>query len=147
MNFHFVTSNHISTYRKINLPHKQYLFSRLFYFVWKRNEPKILKTSRCKNLSLQCVYFCYDLLWWIFFIPCDNWKTVLFIKVYHYSEIFLTILFSFLWRQFSSSYFMHYLHNNRAYYKTTDHRQLITDPLTLRLVLHQPANYQHSNHR
>ena len=28
----------------------------------------------------------------MFLIPCDNWKTLLFMKVYRYAEIYLTAM-------------------------------------------------------
>ena len=35
---------------------------------------------------LQCVCYLHNLLWWIFYILCDNWKTLFFVKVYSYFE-------------------------------------------------------------
>ena len=32
-------------------------------------------------------YNWYRLLWWIFFIPCYNWKTYFFIQTHHYPEV------------------------------------------------------------
>ena len=85
--------------------HKQYLFRsftsrntkktrtdqsipRLFLCCLKRNDPQTFKSGSCENPFLQCVCYWYDLLRWMFFILCDNWKTIFFIKVYRYSESF-----------------------------------------------------------
>ena len=53
----------------------------------------------------------------MFLIPGYNWKTLLFIKVDRYSEIFsIAILFLFFFAKSqcleSKSYFMFYFHNN-----------------------------------
>ena len=44
------------------------------------------KSSSCKSLSQVCVPL-YNLLRWMFFIPCDNWKTLFFIQIYCYIEV------------------------------------------------------------
>ena len=38
------------------------------------------KSSSCKSLSQVCVPL-YNLLRWMFFIPCHNWKTLFFIQI------------------------------------------------------------------
>ena len=106
INLHFVTSNQISTYRKLNLPLTSSIYfvflplemqkrlkqtkvcHALSYFVW-RNDPQAFKSGSWKQSFLQCVCYWYNLLRWMFFILCDNWKTLLFIKVYRYCGIFL----------------------------------------------------------
>ena len=55
----------------------------------KKNDPQTIS----KNPFLQCVYYWYNLLQWKFFILCDNWKTLVFIIVYRYTEIVLTAMF------------------------------------------------------
>ena len=45
------------------------VYYKPFCFVWK------------------CVYHCYNLLRWMFFTPCDNWKTLFFIQIYRYPEV------------------------------------------------------------
>ena len=79
INLRFVTSNQISTYRKLFFSHKQYLFSLLthrnakknqtdqrithfFLVCLKRNDPKTFKSSSCKNLIFQCISYLCDLL-------------------------------------------------------------------------------------
>ena len=110
INLHSVTSNQISTYRKLNLP----LTSSIYFVFWplemqkktrtdqsiprvlllclKRNNPQTFKSGSCENFILQCVCYCYNLFRWMFFILCDNWKTLLFMKVCHYSETFLSAM-------------------------------------------------------
>ena len=65
--------------------------TRFFYFVWKETTHKPLKVAAAKTL-LSSVYVigatCFDV-----FILCDNWKTLLFIIVCRYSEIFLAPMF------------------------------------------------------
>ena len=104
-NLHFVTSNQISIYRKQNLSltssiyldflplemqkrlkHNK-VYHTFFYFVWKGTTHKSLKPAATKTLfSVMYVLgiTCFDNA----FILCDNWKTLLFIKNYRYSEIF-----------------------------------------------------------
>ena len=89
--------------------HKQYLFClltsrntkktrtdqsipRVFLLCLKRNDPQTFTSASCKNPFLQCVCYWYNLLRWMFFILCDNWKTLLFMKVCRYSEIFLSAM-------------------------------------------------------
>ena len=110
VNLHFVTSNQISTYRELHLPLKSSIYfvflplemhnrfgqTKVYhafsYFAWLETNHKPLKVAAAKTL-LQGVCYCYNLLWWMFFILCDNWKTLLFMKVYRFPEIFLdTIL-------------------------------------------------------
>ena len=109
-NLHSVTSNQISAYRKLNLPLISSIYlvflnlemqkktrtdpsiPRAFLLCLKRNDPQTFKSGSCKNPFLQCVCYCYNLLRWMFFILCDNWKTLLFMKVCRYSEIFLSAM-------------------------------------------------------
>ena len=104
INLYVVTSNQISTYRKLNLPltssiyfvflpleiqnrlEQTKVYHAFSYFVWKETSHKPLKVAAAINPFLQCVCYWYNLLRWMFFILCDNWKTLLFMKVYRYSE-------------------------------------------------------------
>ena len=116
INLHFVLLNQISPYRKLNFPltssiyfvflpiemqkrlqqtklyHKKtptdQSIPHVFLLCLKRNHPQTFKSGSCKNRFPQCVCYLYNLFRWMFFIPCDNWKTLLFMKVYRYSEIF-----------------------------------------------------------
>ena len=109
INLHFVTSNQLSTSRKLNLPLTSIVYFVFFplemqkrieqtkvyhafsHFVWK-NYPQTFKSGSCKNAFLQCVCYCYNLLRWMFFILCDTWKKLLFMKVYRCSEIVLSAM-------------------------------------------------------
>ena len=110
LDLHFVTSNQIPTYRKPNLPLKSSiylvflplemqgrlkqtkLYQEFFYFVWKEATRKPSKVATAKILFSSVYIICTTLLWWMFFILCDTWKTSLFITVYRYSEIILTAM-------------------------------------------------------
>ena len=110
INLHFVTSNQISAYRKLNLPltsRTYFVFEplemqkktrtdqgipRVFLLCLKRNNPQTFKSGSCINPFLQSVCYCYNLLRWMFFILCDNWTTLLFMKVCRYFEIFLSAM-------------------------------------------------------
>ena len=85
--------------------HKQCLFRLLsprnptdqsipcvFPLCLKRNDPQTFKSASCKNPFLQCVCYCYNLLRSMFFILCDTWKTLLFMKVYRCSETVLSAM-------------------------------------------------------
>ena len=96
INWHFVTLNQISKYRKLNLAfgnrpvHTKVYYT--FFTVWKETTHKPLKIATAKKPFLQSVCYWYNLLRWMFFILCDNRKALFFIKVYLCSDIFLTIM-------------------------------------------------------
>ena len=52
-----------------------------FILCLKRNVWQTLKGSSCKEVFPKCVYHGYNLIRWIFFIPCGNWKTFFFIQL------------------------------------------------------------------
>ena len=58
----------------------------------KRNDPLTFKSGSCKTAFHRCSCYWYNLLRWMSFTLCDNWKTLLFVKVYRYFEIFLTTM-------------------------------------------------------
>ena len=58
-----------------------------FLLCLKRNVSQTLKSSSCKKVFTKCVYHGYNLLRWMFFVPCDNWKTFFFIQTYRYPEV------------------------------------------------------------
>ena len=107
INFYFVTSNQISTYRKLNLPLTSSIYfvflllemekktqtdksiPCVFLLCLKREVPQTFKSGSCNNLLPWSVCCWYNLLRWMFFILCDNWKTIIFMKNLHYSEISL----------------------------------------------------------
>ena len=118
INLHFVKWNQISTYGKLNLPLASSIYfvflsvkmtganqsiPLIFLLCLKRNNTRTFKSGTCKNIFLRCVRYWYNLLRWILFILCVNWKGLFFVKVYR-----------FLWRHWfeRSPYFMCYLHNN-----------------------------------
>ena len=63
------------------------------------NDSQTLKSSSCKKFLLQCVCYKCNLLRWMFLVPCDNWKTLFFLKVCRYCEIFSTAILSFSLKQ------------------------------------------------
>ena len=111
---------------KFNL-HKQYLFGLVFSIKVKEdpyrpkntssfiicpnlNNSQTFKSSSDKNCFLQCVCYRCNLLRWMFFVPCNNWKALFFLKVCRYCEIFLTAILSFS----EEVCILRYLHNNSA---------------------------------
>ena len=60
---------------------------KLFLLCLKRNVSQTYESSNCRNFFSKCVYYWNSLLPWMFFIPCDNWKTY-FIQIYRYPEVF-----------------------------------------------------------
>ena len=111
--------------------HKQYLLGLLFSTKVKEdsyrpkytsgflicpnlNDSQTFKSSSCENFFLQCVCYRCNLLRWMFFVPCDNWKTLFFLKVCRYCEIFSTAILSFSLKQvfLKEIRILRYLHNN-----------------------------------
>ena len=73
-----------------------------------------LQKQQLQKVFLQCVCHRCNLLRWIFFVPCDNWKKLFFLKVCRYCEIFLTAILSFSLKQvfLKEIRILRYLHNN-----------------------------------
>ena len=114
INLHFVASDQIFTYRKLNLSLTSSIYfvflplemqktlineqwtdksiPHVFLLCIKRNDQQTFKCSSYKNLFFQHVCYCYNLLRLIFFILRDKCKTLLFMKVCRYSEIFLSAM-------------------------------------------------------
>ena len=114
INLHFVASNQIFTYRKLNLSLTSSIYfvflplemqktlineqwtdksiPHVFLLCIKRSDQQTFKCSSYKNLFFQHVCYCYNLLRLIFFILRDKCKTLLFMKVCRYSEIFLSAM-------------------------------------------------------
>ena len=66
----------------------------------KKPKVKRLKNiDRLAELFLQCLCYRCNLLWWMFFVPCDNWKALFFLKVCRYCEIISTAILSFSLKQ------------------------------------------------
>ena len=57
-----------------------------FNFTLSRNKriTNIEKYNNCKKRLLQCVCYWCNFFRYMFLIPCDNWTTVFFIKLYRY---------------------------------------------------------------
>ena len=49
---------------------------------------KLSKPAAEKKLFPKCVCYRYNLLQRVFFIPCDHRKTVLFIQIQNYLDVF-----------------------------------------------------------
>ena len=69
---------------------------------------KGLKVAAAKKNFLQRVFYWYILLRWIFFIQCNNWKTLFFIKVYRYSKVFLMAMLLLSLKQVSWNKYIFY---------------------------------------
>ena len=128
LNLHFITSNQISTYRKLTLPHKQYLFRLLtsrntkktqadhimphvFLLCLKRNDPQTFNVAAPKSL-FSSVYIigrtCFDKRFSFYVITGRHyfsWKFIVTLGLFQASFYF------FLWSQCfeRSPYFMHYI--------------------------------------
>ena len=112
--------------------HKHYLFGLLFsrnakkthinqsilltfLLCLKRNVSLALKSSSCNKAFPKCVYHGYNLLRWMFFIPCDNWKTFFLYKLivaqkFGVTGMLLRSLKQVFWKK--SRFHIHYFHNN-----------------------------------
>ena len=77
-------------YRNVKRTHADQYIYILHFFVLapKRNNWKIFKSNNSKKPFLQSVCYWCDLLWWMFFVLCDNWESLFFKKVYRYSKDF-----------------------------------------------------------
>ena len=104
----FVASIQLSTNRKLNLPLTSSVYFVFFplemqkrlkqtkiyhafsHFVWKETTHKPLKVPAARTLFFSVYVIattCFDQC---FFILCDTWKTLLFLKVYRSSETVLS---------------------------------------------------------
>ena len=93
MNLRFVTSNQISTYRKLNLLLIISSFLLTLEMQEDSNRPKYTYytcfTQSEKKRPLKTAANCFDEC---FFIPCNNWKTLFFINVLRCSEVLLIVM-------------------------------------------------------
>ena len=112
--------------------HKQYLFGlpfsinakkfhadqstrQMFLLCLKRKVSQTFKISSCKKVFLKCVYHWHNLLRRMFFIPCDNWKTLFFMQIFCYPEVWYNCrVAAFFWNKCfeRSSHFISVIHNN-----------------------------------
>ena len=67
---------------------KKKKYTTLFLLCLKINDPQAFKSRNCKNPFFKRGCYWYNFIRWTFFIPCDNWKTLLFMKVYPFSVAF-----------------------------------------------------------
>ena len=73
--------------------------TKFFYFIWKETTHNPLKETAAKSVSREIIFW-YMSFRWTFFIAFDSWKTLFFIKVCRYFEIFLqSSCFCFLWNR------------------------------------------------
>ena len=72
--------------RNAKKPHADQSILLTFILCQKRNISQTLKVGSGKKVFLKCVYHWYNLLRWMFFIMCDNWKTFFSIQTYRYRE-------------------------------------------------------------
>ena len=70
-----------------------------------------LQKYKMHKILSQCVCYWYDLLRWIFCIPCDDWKTSIFYKCLSLMLFFQTPCCCFLWNKcFERTPYFNYLH-------------------------------------
>ena len=55
--------------------HIEQIILETFVLCLKWSISQTFKSNRCKKVFPGCVYHWYNLLGWMFFIPCDDWKT------------------------------------------------------------------------
>ena len=134
INLHYGTSDYISTYGKLNLlpinsiffvfpsrvMQRRLMQTKAYYkislFSLKRSASKAFQSSRRKRVLPKCVYHWYNLLRWMFFIPCDNSKQVFFLHRFIVTQrlggtvMLMNSVKQVFWKK--STYCMHYLHIN-----------------------------------
>ena len=72
--------------RNAKKTHTDQSILQAFLLCLKINVSRTFKSSSCKKLFPKLVYHWYNLLRWIFFIPCDNCKQYFFTKINRYPE-------------------------------------------------------------
>ena len=85
-----------------------------FLFYLKRNVSQTFKCSSCKKVFLKCVYHWYNLLRWMFFIPCDKWETF-FIQIYRNPKVWYNRLVLRSLKQMflkKPTIYIRYIHND-----------------------------------
>ena len=139
INLHFVAPNQISTHRKLNLILINCVYLLFFTLKMQRSlvQTKVQfllclkrdnwQNSSCEKPLLQFVGYWYNLLQWMFFILCDSWKTLFFLKVCCYNGVFLTVtlLLSLkkLFKKIPGFYI--YLQNNHTMLKPKFHSKIV----------------------
>ena len=81
----------------------------------KRNNSQTFKSSNCKKDFLQCnvIVAMLQVASMIFFIPCDNWKTLFLQKIIYTLRFLKPLCFCASWNRWFeiSLYFIIYLHD------------------------------------
>ena len=72
--------------------HTNQIYYKFFYSAWREATHKPSKVATAKKFSLLCLSL-LQLTSINVFIPCDNWKTLFFIKVYRYRQVSSTVMF------------------------------------------------------
>ena len=89
----------------------------VFLLCLKRNDSQASNSNNCKKLFLQCASYWYNLLGVMFFIPCGNSKTLVFLEKFIVilrffpTAMFLHSLKQVIWKK---SVFISHLQNNNA---------------------------------
>ena len=94
-----VSSNFWQRFKNVKEDSYRPKYTSPFLICLNINDSQTFKSSSCKNVFLQCVYYRCSLLRWMFFVPCDSWKTLFFLKVCRYCEIFTTAILPFPFKQ------------------------------------------------
>ena len=104
---HVVNNLFYFTYRP------KYTLRFLIYLKRIINSQIFRSNSSCKIYFIQCLWCWLNLLQWMLFIPCNNWKTSLSIKFYcYFCSISTTMLLLSCFEK--TLYFTCYLHDNRT---------------------------------
>ena len=86
--------------------HKDQSIPQVFLLCPKRNVSQTFKSSRRKKVFLKCVYHWFNLLQWMFLIPCKTLVT----QRFGTGAMLLLSLKQVLWEE--STIYIRYLHNN-----------------------------------
>ena len=91
------------------------VYYKLSLFSLKRSVSQTFKSRSCKRVFPKCVYHWYNLLRWMFSIPCDNCKQYFLHKFIvtqrHGATAMLLRSFKQVFRK-KSAFYVLYLHNN-----------------------------------
>ena len=78
--------------RNAKKTHTDQSTQQIFFLCLKNKDSQPFKSSSCEKLFVHCACYRCNLLRWIFFIPFDNWKSLLFVKVCSYFEILSAVI-------------------------------------------------------
>ena len=74
-------------WRNAKKSHTDQSILQTFLLCVERNNSQTFKSNSFKKVFLKCIYHSYNLLQQMFFIACDNSKTLFFIQIYFYLEV------------------------------------------------------------